>query len=161
MRKWANRPALYTKMYAKLLVLSSSVKVFRVNNPTDFALSFELENAPSRNCFIASVPFTDISAILNVSCINTRKKRFVSLRYAMLISERKFYEIGIGYILLATFVAELKIQISNPADRNWIRRKIVSYYWFNSLKDVHKMNNNAVDNFLTIKVIRMKRLYRK
>lgn len=113
---------LYTKMYAKLLVLSSSVKVFRVNNPTDFALSFELENAPSRNCFIASVPFTDISAILNVSCISTRKKRFVSLRYAMLISERKFYEIGtlvgIGYILLATFVAELKIQISNPADRN-------------------------------------------
>lgn len=105
-------------MYAKLLVLSSSVKAFRVNNPTDFALSFELENAPSRNCFIASVPFTDISAILNVSCISTRKKRFVSLRYAMLISERKFYEIGIGYILLATFVAELKIQISNPADRN-------------------------------------------
>lgn len=108
-------------MYAKLLVLSSSVKAFRVNNPTDFALSFELENAPSRNCFIASVPFTDISAILNVSCISTRKKRFVSLRYAMLISERKFYEIGtlvgIGYILLA-FVAELKIQISNPADRN-------------------------------------------
>lgn len=152
---------IYKNVCKTACPLLSSVKAFRVNNPTDFALSFELENAPSRNCFIASVPFTDISAILNVSCISTRKKRFVSLRYAMLISERKFYEIGIGYILLATFVAELKIQISNPADRNWIRRKIVSYYWFNSLKDVHKMNNNAVDNFLTIKVIRMKRLYRK
>lgn len=112
---------IYKNVCKTACPLLSSVKAFRVNNPTDFALSFELENAPSRNCFIASVPFTDISAILNVSCINTRKKRFVSLRYAMLISERKFYEIGtlvgIGYILLA-FVAELKIQISNPADRN-------------------------------------------
>lgn len=82
--------------------LSSSVKVFHVNNPVSPPLyplwislfPSELENALSRNCFIASVPFTDISAILNVTCISTRKKRFVSLRYAMLINERKFYEIG-------------------------------------------------------------------